>query len=293
MSPAIERLGIIAGSRRLPFILAESARASGVKHLVAVGFTGETDPALAGVVDELDWVKVGQLGKMINAFRERGVAHCVMAGQVSPKNLFDLRPDWRALSVLLRLKERNARTIFGAIADELRKEGVELLDGPPWFQHIIPGPAYRTGPKLSAAQQAGLDYGLGIAREISRLDIGQTVVVKDGTVLAVEGFEGTDACLQRGGELAGKSGGAMAVKVASANHDFRFDIPCVGPRTRDLWAARLAVLGFESGKTLLLDREELEQGAIRSRDYAGRSGLRATAVELGIRTFSAAQAPYS
>ncbi len=264
MSPVIERLGMIAGSRRLPFILAESARAAGVKHLGAVGFTGETDPALAGVVDELDWVKVGQLGKMIKVFRGRGVAHCVMAGQVNPKNLFDLRPDWRALAVLLRLKERNARTIFGAIADELQKEGVELLDGRPWFKQIIPGPGYRTGPRLSAAQQADLDFGLGIAREISRLDIGQTVVVKDGAVLAVEGFEGTDACLQRGGELAGKSSGAVAVKVASANHDFRFDIPCVGPRTLETCvAARIAVLGFEIGKTLLLDREELEQGAIR------------------------------
>lgn len=263
--PKISRLGVIAGSRNLPLTLARCARQAGVERLVAVAFTGETDPGLADLVDEIVWVKVGQLGKLIDAFRKRDIAHCVMAGQVSPKRLFDVRPDLRGLSVLLRLKERNARTIFGAIGDELRKDGIELLDGRPWLQPIMPPAGYRIGPKLSEEQEEDLVFGLRMAREVSRLEIGQTVVVRNGTVLAVEGFEGTDPCLQRGGELAGAGGGAVAVKVASAQHDFRFDIPCVGPRTVETCAsAHVAVLGFESGRTLLLDREEVERLAVRN-----------------------------
>ena len=120
----------------------------------------------------------------------------------------------RALTLLLRLRERNAHTLFGAIANELQREGVELIEATPWLKPLMPGSGFRLGPKLSAAQQADVEFGFRIAKEVSRLEIGQTVVVKDGTVLAVEGFEGTDKCLARGGELAGPAGGAVAVKVA-------------------------------------------------------------------------------
>jgi DUF1009 family protein len=261
-----ESLGIIAGSFSLPLALARLARAGGIRRIVAVGFKGETDPALADLVEELVWVRVGQLGHLIEAFRKREITRCAMAGQVNPKNLFELRPDFRALSILLRLKERNARTIFAAIADELAKDGIELVDARGWLAPLMPTSGYRVGPR---PQQACLDdatFGFRIAKEISRLDIGQTVVVKGGTVLAVEGFEGTDACLKRGGELAGKSGGAVAVKVTSERHDFRFDIPCVGPRTLETClAARISALGFESGKTLLLDKEQVEELADRHR----------------------------
>jgi DUF1009 family protein len=185
---------------------------------------------------------------------------------VHPKNLFDLRPDLRAMAVLWRLKERNARSIFGAIADELQKDGIELLDGRPWLGSAMPGSGYRVGPKLSAAQQQDIEFGFRMAKEVSRLDIGQLVVVKKGTVLAVEAFEGTDVCLKRGGELAGKEGGAIAVKVASEDHDFRFDIPCIGTQTIEVCAGTgFAALAFEPGKTLLLDREQLERYAIAHR----------------------------
>lgn len=258
------RLGIIAGSLTLPLAFARLARAAGVEHLTAVAFEGETDPALAGLVDEIVWVRVGQLGKLISAFRQRNVARCVMAGQVSPKSLFEVRPDFRGLGVLLRLKERNARTIFAAIADELRKDDIELVDARPWLMPLMPAPGYRTGPKPSVQRKDDAEFGFRIAKEISRLDIGQTVVVKDGAVLAVEAFEGTDACLTRGGSLSGKAGGAVAVKVTSERHDFRFDIPCLGPKTIETClAARIAALGFESGKTLLLDREKAEELANR------------------------------
>ena len=228
----------------------------GVKRIVAVAFEGETDPALAPLVDDIVWLRVGQLSKMIGAFTQRGIKQCVMAGQIAPKNLYDLRPDLRALAVLLRLKEKNAHTIFGAIADELRKDGVELVEATPWLEPLMPGTGFQIGPKLSDTQQADLEFGYRMAKETSRLEIGQTVVVKGGAVLAVEAFEGTDKCLARGGELAGSEGGAVAVKVAREKHDLRFDIPCLGPQTLETCAAaRISVLAFEAGKSLLLEDE--------------------------------------
>ena len=180
-----------------------------------------------------------------------------MAGQIAPRNLYEVRPDLRAVGLLFRLKEKNAHTIFGAIADELKKDGVELIEGTPWLRPLMPPSGYLLGPKLSQSQHDDVEFGFRIAKEVSRLEIGQTVVVKDGTVLAVEGFEGTDHCLMRGGQLAGKVGGAVAIKVAKANHDMRFDIPCLGPRTLETCAAaRISVLAIEAGKTLLLEQNE-------------------------------------
>ncbi len=266
MAPPLDTCGIIAGNRSLPLLFARQARALGMKRLVAVAFEGETDPALAPLVDEIVWLKVGQLSKLVSAFTERGVRHCVMLGQIAPKNLFNLRPDLRGISMMLRLKEKNAHTIFGAIAEELRKDGVELIAATPWLRPLMPGPGFAVGPKLSAAQRADVDFGFRIAKEISRLEIGQTVVVKNGTVLAVEGFEGTDQCLARGGELAGQDGGAVAVKVARENHDMRFDVPCVGPQTLETCAAaQLAVLALESGRSLVLEQDIVEQLAARKK----------------------------
>ncbi len=260
MELALESIGLIAGSRSLPLDFARLARAAGVKRIVAVAAAGEADPALAQLVDDIVWLNVGQLGKMISAFTSRGVKQCVMAGQVAPKNLFDLRPDFRAMGVLLRLKEKNAHSIFGAIADELKKDGVELIEATPWLAPLMPQTGFAFGPKLSAGQKADVEFGFRIAKEVSRLEIGQLVVVKNGTVLAVEGFEGTDECLARGGELAGKDGGAVAVKVAKLNHDMRFDIPCIGSKTLETCAASgVAVLALESGRTLLLEREACAQ----------------------------------
>jgi DUF1009 family protein len=252
----VESIGIIAGSRSLPLLLARQARAAGVKRLVAVAFEGETDRAITALVDEVVWVKVGQLAKMIAAFTDRGVKQCVMLGQIAPKNLYHVRPDLRGMAVLFKLKERNAHTIFGAIAGELRKDGVELIEATPWLQPLMPGAGFHLGRKLTAAQRADVTFGFGVAKEVSRLEIGQLVVVKAGTVLAVEGFEGTDKCLARGGELAGKDGGAVAVKVAKRNHDMRFDVPCLGPQTLETCGKfGVAVLALEAGKTLLLEKE--------------------------------------
>ncbi len=266
MNAAPESLGLIAGNRSLPLEFARQARAAGIKRLVAVAFEKETDPVLAQFVDEIVWLKVGQLSRMISAFTTRGIRQCVMVGQVAPKNLYDLRPDLRAMAALLRLKEKNAHTIFGAIADELKKDGVELIEGTPWLMPLMPQTGFQLGPKLSAGQKADVDFGFRIAKETSRLEIGQMVVVKNGVVLAVEGFEGTDQCLARGGNLAGKGGGGVAVKVAKVGHDMRFDIPCIGPQTLETCAASgVAVLALEAGKTLLLEQETCAQLAKKNK----------------------------
>lgn len=251
---------MIAGNRSLPLLFAREARASGIRRIVAVAFEGETDPALANLVDAIEWMKVGQLSKMIDRLKGHGISQCVMVGQIAPDNLFNLRPDLRAVAMLLKLKEKNAHTIFGAIGEELRKDGIELIEPTPWLKGAMPQTGFHIGPKLSERQKEDIAHGFRIAKEISRLEIGQSVVVKDGAVLAVEGFEGTDRCLTRGGELAGKSGGAVAVKVAKEKHDLRFDIPCVGARTLETCLnAKIAALAFEAGKTLLLEREAVEK----------------------------------
>lgn len=266
MPESLNSLGIIAGNRSLPLELARHARAAGIKKLVAVGFENETNPELEKLVDELIWLKVGQLSKMISAFTDRQIGKCVMVGQIAPKNLFDLRPDLRAVTMLLKLKEKNAHTIFGAIADELKKEGVELIEATRWLKPLMPGKDFLIGPKLTEEQRSDICFGYKIAKEISRLEIGQTVVVKGGAVLAVEGFEGTDRCLTRGGELAGKNGAAVAVKVAKQNHDLRFDIPSIGARTLEVCRdAKISVLALEAEKTLLLEQDLVEGLARKNR----------------------------
>ena len=256
----IQNLGIIAGSRNLPLLVAKEARKAGVGKISVIAFEGETDPEINSLADSVTWLRVGQLAKMVSAFRKEGVEQCVMAGQIAPKNLFEVRPDLRAMMMLFKLKEKNAHTIFGAIGDELAKEGITLIEATPWLKPAMPQAGFQIGPKLSREVQEDVEYGFRIAKEISRLEIGQMVVVKEGVVLAVEGFEGTDQCLVRGGSLAGSKGRAVAVKVAKKNHDMRFDIPCIGAQTvRTCQEAGIKVLAFEAGKTIILERSEVEQ----------------------------------
>ncbi len=250
-------IGIIAGNRSLPLMFAKEARERGIKRIVAIAFKGETSPDLASLVDEIEWLRVGQLNRLIRVFTQHQVEQCVMLGQVNPARLFDFRPDTRALQLLFRLKEKNAHTIFGAIADELEKDGIKLIEPIPWLQSHMPGPGFQTGKPLPKALKEDIDFGHRMAKEVSRLDIGQTVVVKQGTILAVEGFEGTDACLKRGGQLAGADGRAVAVKVAKPNHDMRFDIPCIGLKTIETCLeSGIHALAVEGHKTLFLERDQ-------------------------------------
>lgn len=252
-----EVIGLIAGDRSLPLMFARSAREAGVKRIVAVGFIGETNPALEGLVDELVWVKVGQLDKMIKALSKRGVRQCVMLGQVAPKHIYNILPDWRGLKLLMSIDHKHPHSVLGAVADEMAKDGVELVEATPWLKSCMPGPGLLLGKKPGEEDLSDVEFGFRMAKEISRLEIGQTVVVKNGIMVAVEAFEGTDRCIRRGGELAGKKGGAIAVKVAKQGHDLRWDIPCIGPKTIETCLeSRISVIAVEAHRTLFLDRED-------------------------------------
>jgi len=256
-------LGIIAGSGIYPLLLARSARVAGVKKIVVVAFTGESAPSLAEIADQVYWLRVGQLGKMLTFFREEAVHHAMMAGQIAPKNLFDLRPDWKALLLLARLKRRNAESIFAAIADELETIGTKLLPATTFLEQSIAAAGLIAGPKLSSREEDDVRFGWEIAKEISRLDIGQTVIVKNGTVLAVEAFEGTNEAIKRGA-LLGKENTIM-VKVAKPKQDVRFDVPVIGVETvRVAGQYAVRVIAVEAGKTLLLEKETMINVADRS-----------------------------
>lgn len=258
----LTELGLIAGNGRYPFSVIAGARAAGVKRIVVAAFEGETDPALATLADEIEWLRVGQLGKMIKVFSSRKIAHAVMAGQIAPSNLFNLRPDVKALLVLAKLKERNAESIFGAIGDELAKAGVTLLSATSYMDAHLATKGVFAGPRLSCREEEDVEFGQRIAKEISRLDIGQMVVVKAGTVLAVEGFDGTNATILRGGELGKKD--SVMVKVSKPNQDLRFDVPVIGPKTMEVAAqARLRVIAVEAGLTIVLDREVVAEMAAK------------------------------
>jgi len=253
---APEIVGMIAGNGIYPETFARAARRAGVGTIVAAAFEGETKPSLADLVDEIEWMRVGQLARMIRFFERHGVARAVMVGQIAPNHLFELRPDLRLLKMLARVKERNAESLFGAIAGELEKGGVTLLPATTFLDDLIPVAGHVCGPMLSERQEEDSAFGFRIAKETSRLDIGQTVVVKKGTVLAVEAFEGTNRCVERGGELG--RGGAMMVKVSKPNQDFRFDVPVVGPATIETAAgAGVNAIVVEAGRTLVLGRDEV------------------------------------
>jgi len=260
----LDALGIIAGNGVYPRLLADSARKAGVKKIVAVAFTGETDPALARHVDLFEWMRVGQLNRLLKFFRAHDIHHAIMAGQIAPKNLFDLQPDWKALLLLGKLKERNAESIFAAIADELAKIDVELLPATTFLEEALAPAGLVAGAKLSRQEEEDVDLGWKTAKEIARLDIGQTVIVKNGTIVAVEAFEGTNEAIKRGGALARE--GAVMVKVAKPNQDMRFDVPVIGLETIRICAeARVRVIAVEAGKTLLLERDAIVELASRSK----------------------------
>ena len=253
-------IGIIAGSGVYPetFIAAARRNAPAAK-LVVAAFQGETKPKLADLADAIEWFRVGQLGKMIRFFRREAVTEVVMMGQISPKNLFDLRPDLRVLIILARLKERNAETLFGAVANELAKEKMEVLSAITFLEDHLPGPGHVCGPAFKKRQLTDAEFGFHIAKQTSALDIGQSVVVRHGTVLAVEAFEGTNDCIRRGGEL-GRGKDVMLVKVSKPNQDFRFDVPVIGPQTIETCAAAgVSSIIIEAGKTLVLEKDAVAE----------------------------------
>jgi DUF1009 family protein len=257
-----QKLGIIAGRGVYPLLLAESARAQGVGELFAVAFKGETDPALARRVDRVVWLRVGQLTGLLDALAASGVKTAVMAGQIAPTHLFRVRPDAAMIALLARLRWRNAHTIFGAVADALRQRGIDLAPASLFMESCMPEAGVLTRRVPTTDEQQDVELGCRVARAVSELEIGQTVVIKQGTILAVEAFEGTDQALLRAGKLGGP--GAVVVKVAKPGHDMRFDIPVIGEKTiKVLKKIKAAVLAVEAKRAILLDAPKLSEQADR------------------------------
>jgi UDP-2,3-diacylglucosamine hydrolase len=250
-------LGIIAGNGVYPLLIARAARQSGVSEIHVAAFENETRADLADHADSIEWMRVGQLSRMLKFFEKAGVRRAIMAGQIAPKNLFDLRPDFKVLTILSTLKRRNAETLFGAVGDELAKVGVQLLPATTYLEDSLASEGLIAGPRPRKRLVEDIAFGFEIAKVLSKLDIGQTVVVRNGTVLAVEAFEGTNEAIQRGARL-GKAG-AIVVKVSKPNQDFRFDVPVIGCQTVEVsFAAGIKILAVEAGRTLLLDKEAVK-----------------------------------
>lgn len=247
---------VIAGSGRYPALVIEEARRAGVARIFVAAFTNETPESTAALADSAGWLNVGQLGRLLKFAASTGARRAIMAGQIAPKNLFDLRPDLQALMILARLKRRNAETLFGAVADRLAASGITLLPATTFLDGHMASPGLIAGPRPRPRTMDDIAHGFEIARETSRLDIGQSVVVRNGTVLAVEAFEGTDACIRRGGELG--RGRSILVKVTKPGQDMRFDVPVIGSRTIETAGqSGISVIAVEAGRTLLLDKPAL------------------------------------
>jgi hypothetical protein len=250
--PEINKIGLIAGNGDYPLHFATAAKAQG-KTIITVALDGETDPELKTMVDSFTWVGLGQLNKLIDTFKKEQVTRVVMAGQVKHFRLFDLlKLDLRAAGLLKRLPNKKADTILGGVAEELGKEGIALVDSRIFLEKFIPPAGVLTRIKPDKEQMKDIEFGLKIAKGIAALDVGQTIVVKDRAVLAVEAMEGTDQTILRGGKI-GK-GDVVVVKVSKPNQDFRFDVPIIGEKTiAVLYEAGARVLAFCAGETLILN----------------------------------------
>jgi len=250
-------VALIAGKGRYPILTAEKLRAAGVPYRL-IAFAGETEDELIDQSPAIERteIKVGQLGKMLKAIEKFACGYAIMAGQITPKRLFHgLHPDLKALRILNSLKRTNAETIFGAIASEVEAIGVTMLDARAWLDDQLATEGLMTSGKLRAEPEF-IEHGIAIAKGCAELDIGQGAVVRKGTVLAVEAYEGTDPMLQRAGSF--KTDGLIFVKAAKRNQDYRFDVPVFGSRTLEqMHEAGIQTAALEVDRVILLDKAEL------------------------------------
>ncbi len=250
------KFGLIAGNGRFPFLVLEGARRQGAS-LAVVAIREETDRRIEELAEKLVWVGIGQLGKMISFFKKEGVSKAIMAGQVKHVQIFSgALPDLRMVKMLWRLPQRNTDALIGGVADEMAKEGIELIDSTYFIQDSLAQEGVLTGRKPNEIERGNIEYGLRVANEIARLDLGQTIVVRAKACVAVEAMEGTDAVIKRAGELA--NGKLTVVKVAKPNQDMRFDVPVVGtPTIQNMIQAGATCLCLTAGKTLMFDKQEM------------------------------------
>jgi len=255
-------LGLIAGGGAFPLKVAEAARRMGYAvHCVA--HHGETDPGVAEFVDGITWIRLGQLGKLIKALKKGGATRAVMAGTITKKRMFeDIRPDVRALALATRLAIFHDDDILRAVAGELASEGIEIISPTDFLPDIVSPAGLLTRKRPRASQKKDISFGWKIAKELGRLDIGQCVVVRDKTVLALEAIEGTDETIRRGGTLAREK--AVVVKVCKPRQDQRFDLPTVGLHTINVMAeVKASVLAIEAGRTIIFDKDDMIREADR------------------------------
>lgn len=250
------KYGLIAGNGNFPFLVLEGARKAG-ESLAVAAIKEETDKRIEQIADKHIWVGIGQLGKMISFFKKEGVSRVIMAGQVKHVQIFSSAlPDLRMIKMLFGLKQRNTDALIGAVANELAKDGIELIDSTFFIQDNLAQEGVLTRRKPDETERGNIEYGLHIANEIARLDLGQTIVVRAKACVAVEAMEGTDAVIERAGKLA--KGKLTVVKVAKPNQDMRFDVPVVGvPTIRTMIAAGATCLCLTPNKTLIFDRAEM------------------------------------
>ena len=247
-------IGLIAGNGRFPLLVAQAARAEG-KRIVAVAHQGETQPALASGVDVIHWIRLGELGKMIRIFRNEAVTQVIMAGGVDKKKLFSrARPDLKGLKLLARMTQRKDDLILRMVADELEKEGLQVLPSTTLLPSLLAPAGILTRRRPTEEEEKDIAFGWPLAKELGKLDIGQCLVVRKGAVVAVEAIEGTDAAIIRGGQLAREK--AVVIKVSKPMQDLRFDLPAVGEQTiQTMQEVKASVLAIEAHKTLIFDRE--------------------------------------
>jgi DUF1009 family protein len=256
MNKVPESLIIIAGRHAYPLMLARAARAAGVKRIAALAFKGVTSREILQLADEVCWIPVGVLQPALDFFAGTGITKIMMAGQVTPGSIFSMRMDKAAIEVFKEAPQKNAHTLFGAILKRIEALGIEVLPGDSFMECYMPKAGLLSRREPTERERSDIELGLKLVKGTSEFEIGQTVAIKDGIIIAVEAWEGTNQAIQRAGKV-GKAG-CVIVKVPKHGHDMRFDIPVVGTKTfRVLRKAKISCLAVEAGKTILLEQEKL------------------------------------
>lgn len=252
----MKRIGLIAGNKKFPLLIAASARQKGCE-IIAIAIKGDTCPKLKKLVDKIYWLKLSEFSKMFEIFKSENIDEVIMAGQISPFRLFSKEinksPDLR--EILANLKDKKADSLFGAVAQKLESHGLKLLDSTTFIQEYLPKKGMLTKIEPDFDTWEDIYFGLKLAKAVADLGIGQTVAVKSKAIVAVEAFEGTDNLIRRSAKIG--RGRVVIVKVSKPKQDMRFDIPVVGLNTvKNLVKAKAKCLAFEAGKTLFIDQEE-------------------------------------
>jgi DUF1009 family protein len=257
---APDRWALIAGNGKFPFLVLEGARSQGIEMAV-IALREEASPELEKLARRLHWISLGELGRGLELLRAEGVNKAVMAGQVKHNKIFsDIRPDWTMAKLLISLPLKNTDSLIGAVARVLEAEGIELVDSTAFLKPLVPEPGVLTRRAPDAREAADIAYGRKIAQAIAGLDLGQTVVVREGACVAVEAMEGTDQTIERAARLTG--GHLVVVKVSKPRQDMRFDVPVVGlPTVQVMKRSRATALAIDAHRTLLFDRAQLIEAA--------------------------------